>query len=448
MSYFYFTTLDHPSISNTSNIFVKYCPPHTPPVKVQLEIKDSRRKYFSVLTHPLRLVYKEYDPTQQKYFDPVKKNFRCSTMVLSALSSSDYSFSNKKSSYLLERQPLIAHNLTVTQELKNNYTLAVGGESIDDPTCRKRFRVTPDRIKRGIYLLTHNHPPSSFTGLYSSPSDPSTKMIVNGKHPGLIEGRVGHTMSEFDGRSCLVYFPHRKTYFLYVRSNPCEGVRSVQVATATGLNKSWSVFKNIDIPDLPPTHNIYYYSVQVCPWQQEVLMAVFPYSDKKDAWIGINFSHDGVHWSPIQRWIPSMTSPTDRARCVDMNAQNIISTHNSNEWLLYVHRNYTGDSRQPENLIYYRFQSTSLTSLHPVDRESVASFTLHVDIKNLSTFQIFFSLFPSQSLSPSLTVTINDSNPIKINLDRSPATLTREQITGATKIQFKFNGLSINYLSK
>ena len=76
-------------------------------------------------------------------------------MVLSALSSSDYSFSKKKSSYLLERQPLIAHNLTVTQELKNNYTLAVGGESIDDMVHRISTWVRRCSPSQNDLIVTH-----------------------------------------------------------------------------------------------------------------------------------------------------------------------------------------------------------------------------------------------------------------------------------------------------
>ena len=190
--------------------------------------------------------------------------------------------------------------------------------------------------------------------------------IVNGSMKGLVNKRKNHPISEFDGRSIIVYFKNK--YIIYIRSNIMVadgsigvgdkdrktnvkggGVRAVQYAVSEDCIK-WSEFKFIDIDFDYKRDNIYFFGVQ--KYSDDILLSIFPYSNGKEGYIGISFSHDGISWTKVRKFIDSKISKTNNDRVIDFSIHHVIEY--GDKMLFYIHRNYIWwEAKNNKNYITY-----------------------------------------------------------------------------------------------
>tara|TARA_B110001452_G_scaffold188844_1_gene159135 strand:+ start:8 stop:1960 length:1953 start_codon:yes stop_codon:yes gene_type:complete len=131
------------------------------------------------------------------------------------------------------------------------------------------------------------------------------RLLMNGKHPGCIEGRDPAVaplayphICEFDGRWSLVFF--RGQYFLYGRANPgLHGQRYVQVTRSADMHE-WSAFELIEVRGYHHTQgDMYFLTVHVNPADPGSLIGLVPLVHRLGGCIGLTVSRDGQHWSDV-----------------------------------------------------------------------------------------------------------------------------------------------------
>ena len=172
---------------------------------------------------------------------------------------------------------------------------------------------------------------------FSGGSDTSiTTPILRGDHPGCVERRVDFADAgcEFDGRFSMASTADGVVY-VYARANldPHAGGRHVQVARGPSLAQLGQ-FHLIEIDGEPtwperPAWQLYFGAVKANPADGgRSLIGLFPVShntsSKRDAFIGLAISCDGVHFSPWLRAAESDLSQ-DGERTIDHPVDGLVS---------------------------------------------------------------------------------------------------------------------------
>ena len=294
---------------------------------------------------------------------------------------------NFKDKKILSKEPIISHNIAPFLDEDENIKL-IGGLHLSKKMYDSRILdkednifleykgdkiVNPKKIQNkikcnGIYLSDFENDKCNIK--YDLP-------IINGTNEGLIENRKDWVISEFDGRSLIVYF--KKKYYIYVRCNYKSaegsvgagdfkrktkvkggGVRAIQYAVSNDLI-NWSEFKLININFDFDKDNIYFFGVQ--KYTDDILVSTFPYSNGKDGYIGVSFSYNGKDWTNIKKLINSKVSKSNIDRVIDFNIHQIIEYEN--KLLFYIHRKYIWweDRGTPANISYMELPKDRLTSI-------------------------------------------------------------------------------------
>lgn len=311
----------------------------------------------------------------------------------------------------LNIDPIVSHNIVPFFDKDNSLKL-VGGlhymaTNYDNSINKKeknvfiehkgKMIVNPNKkleLKcNGIYLLNLETKNQKYNAEYVKELP-----IINGTHMGLIEKRTNWTVSNFDGRSIVVYFKGK--YIIYVRSNVKEalgsvgfsninkktnikggGSRAVQYATSDDLF-NWSDFKFINIDFDFNKDNIYYFAVQ--KFTEDILVSTFPYSNGKEGYIGISYSYDGINWTPKQKLVDSKVAKINTDRIIDFNIHHIIEYQK--EMFFFIHKNYFWWDKNSDSDPYIsrlKLKKDRLTNISSNTQEGYFEFELS-NIKDLA----------------------------------------------------------------
>ena len=301
--------IDTNLLQKYSNINIKI---NKPINEKKIKNIDREERYFTILNHnnTIYLFYKNKPDKKNKLWKKI--NYYSGDYTYYEKSKNPFNFSNNK---LIFNDPVTSHNIVPFID-KNNEIKLIGGLHNTEKSYYSRiikkekdifikFKDTSiiDPKKKlngikcnGIYLLEFNNGNVKYT--YDLP-------IINGTNKGLIDKRTDWKISEFDGRSVIVYFKNK--YYIYVRCNYKEakgsigfsntkrktnvkggGVRAIQYAVSDDL-VNWSEFKFININFNFDRDNIYFFGVQ--KYSDNILVSTFPYSNGKEGYIGISFSY-------------------------------------------------------------------------------------------------------------------------------------------------------------
>lgn len=367
-----------------------------PPNQTYFTVIDYNNKYY--------LFYKDKPNENHKIYNNVV--FFGGDLTFYEKSKNPINFSNKK---LIIEDPVISHNVIPFFDRHNRIKL-VGGLHWSKSTYDKKVIkkgndfilynggkiVNPNKILKdikcnGIYLFNFNDDKIKFV---------KDLPIINGTHKGLINKRKGHVISEFDGRSIIVYFKNK--YFIYLRSNIMTaegsvgfsdnnkktkinggGVRAVQFATSEDC-RNWSEFKFININFDYKRDNIYFFGVQ--KYNEDILMSIFPYSNGKEGFIGLSFSYDGINWTKISKLIDSRVSKSNSDRIIDFSIHQIVNYEK--KMLFYIHRNYIWwEAKDHKNYIsYMEMETDRLTNVYSEEGE------FKVELENVSNLGLNFKI--------------------------------------------------------
>jgi len=378
--------IDFKLLKNISNIELKFNRPNN-----EKKIRDvpKNQTYFTILNYNNKyyLFYKDKPDKNHKIYNHV--DFFGGDLTYYERSKIPINFGNKK---LIIEDPVISHNIVPFHDRKDEIKL-VGGlhwskYTYDKKVINKRdifidynkSKIANPKVKlndikcNGIYLFNFHDGKIKFV---------QDLPIINGTHKGLVNKREGQVISEFDGRSIIVYFKNK--YFIYLRSNlrvadgsvgfsdnkkktsiKGGGVRGVQYATSDDC-RNWSEFKFININFDYKRDNIYFFGVQ--RYTDDILVSTFPYSNGKEGFIGISFSYDGINWTKITKLIDSKMSKTNIDRIIDFSIHQIINYNK--KMLFYIHRNYIWwEAKDHKNYIScMELEEDRLTNIYSEDGE-------------------------------------------------------------------------------
>jgi len=194
-----------------------------------------------------------------------------------------------------EQRRWVSHNTAFLQP-RSGGLLGWGGQ---------HGRIHPD----GVLKIVWNKTNSSYAER-DRPTSPwsAPRSAFNGYHPGCIEWRVkgfyiarngNVTACEYDGRLSAVEF--KSAVLLYARANvlPHGGGRFAQV-TLSHDTERWTPFRPIVVQDYrPAAANMYFFSVQLHPFDANRLVALFPLVVDETArgCVAMSCSSDGWQWS-------------------------------------------------------------------------------------------------------------------------------------------------------
>ncbi|UES56796.1 hypothetical protein GFK91_14950 [Roseibium aggregatum] len=200
------------------------------------------------------------------------------------------------------------------------------------------------------------------SGLFLFRSDDGDKFkektrILSEGHPGYINGReIWGLSSELDGQQCCVFDSELNQYFLFVRSNPKRGVRKIQYAKASMLEK----FGSMRQMKLPDSRKFNYYSsfFFVC---KNVKFAFLPAVNRKVSCIRLLCSYDWQKWRTLGDFFiksPWFNSENEPKMC-DHPVQGVFE--DSSNLYIYVHHNNLGHQNKiPAYIKKYKINKESL----------------------------------------------------------------------------------------
>jgi len=165
------------------------------------------------------------------------------------------------------------------------------------------------------------------------------RLVIGAEHPGFVSGIAawGKT-SDVDGHISAVYSATRRRYFVYLRSNPAEGVRRVQVATGQRLGRL-GAFQLIELHGLRDDENIY----SPCFFLiEDRFFGLLSIVSPTQASLRLVWSPDGIEWTPIQDLAVHEPWMNDQGayQCRVHPAQGVIE--DGDRLHFYVHQNYRG----------------------------------------------------------------------------------------------------------
>lgn len=164
-----------------------------------------------------------------------------------------------------------------------------------------------------------------------------TGRIVGPDHPGYINGMSWGMPAELDGHHCCVYDLRGERKLLFLRANPSQGERAIQVAQAHGIDG----FGKFALTRIGNQRQHAYYTANFFIVGR-IWFGLVPFVDERHCSLRLIASLDQKNWWICRRlfagdpWINEEGKPKNR----DHPVQGVIDRGDFIEF--YVHHNYLG----------------------------------------------------------------------------------------------------------